>query len=47
MREPRTDATRVAISTSRRDGSSCWMEVGSHTRHAVSVAPSQNSSRYS
>ena len=45
LSEPRNDATRSAIRTSRRDGPSCWMEVGSHTFHAVSVSPPQNSSR--
>ena len=43
--EPRSIANCVAISTSRRDGASCSMEVGSHTFHAVSVCPSQNSRR--
>ena len=45
MREPRSAATRSAIRTSRRDGPSCWMEVGSQTFQAASVSPSQNSRR--
>ena len=45
IREPRNDVIHVAISTSRRDGPSCSREVGSHTFHAVSVCPSQNSRR--
>ena len=45
IRDPRTDATRSAICTNRRDGASCWIEVGSQTFQAVSVAPSQNSRR--
>ena len=45
MREPRSIANCPAICASFRDGCSCRMELGSQTFHAVSVTPSQNSSR--
>ena len=42
--DPRSTATRVAIWTKSRDGPSWWGET-SQARQAVSVVPSQNSSR--
>ena len=44
MGEPRTPATRVASPIRVRDGASWYGLVGSQTQ-AVSLAPSQNSSR--